>query len=598
MVVPNKHAFLSTRSCLLGAGMVLLAVFFTYTFGAGTFGPNMWRCTAHGATLTLEADRSAYELGPRVEILEDPGLKLSLEDLLTPEERGFAPNPEKTIEIGRTESAVWLRFKLAPPDRPETRHNWFLEVGKQGIGSLDLYIPLSGREGHYKKIEFGTWRSYPPDHIPSRTSVVALPESWDSQGWFFLRIKSDISINFPLRIYRAGAFIQHLLPDLYGFGILFGILIGMILYNLSIFLFLRERIYLFYVLYIFSMFWYMLILYGHFEALFKPSPDQMRAVFFTGSGMVWVFGGLFSRSFLNTRRLAPVLDRLIIVMILVSTLITFTGLAGLNFTAHRLNIFVGVTGPPLAMMAAVRAWQKRFAPARYFLAAWLIMMTGIMLYSMGGIFIPRSPVTIYTFAVGAGIESVLLSLALADRIRLLQVEKERLTHRAQQLRRDAETDSLTGLFNRRFLLATLEAEIIEAGTRKKPLSLLILDVDHFKRFNDAYGHLEGDRVLVSLANVLFDHLREKDSPCRYGGEEFVVVLPNTGLPHALAAAERIRTAFSELVFDPESGEKIGVTVSIGAAELHPRDGAQDLIRRADNALYQAKNSGRNRVVAA
>ena len=378
--------------------------------------------------------------------------------------------------------------------------------------------------------------------------------------------------------------------DHYAFGILFGILLGMILYNLSLYIFLKDRAYLSYVFYIISMFWYLTLVYGQFEMLFKPPRFIMDRLFFVSAGSVWIFGGTFSRLFLNTRTHAPIMDRMILAVMAAGFLVAAAAFLGNTYLAHGLNIVMGIAGPVVAITAAVRVRQKNFPPATYFLAAWLILMSGAILYSMGGILIPRSAVTVYTFAAGAGIEAVLLSLALADRIRILQTEKKALRERESQLRRAAATDHLTGLFNRRPLVDTLEREISLANSMATPLSLLILDVDNFKQYNDTYGHPEGDKVLKTMAGVLRDHLRENDFPCRYGGEEFAIILPKAGLSHAAGIAERIRMAFSERVFHPIPGEKVRVTVSIGVAELTPGVTGEGLIRAADQALYQA-NTG-------
>ena len=123
-------------------------------------------------------------------------------------------------------------------------------------------------------------------------------------------------------------------------------------------------------------------------------------------------------------------------------------------------------------------------------------------------------------------------------------------------------------------------------------------VHPFKTYNDAYGHPEGDLVLRSLAGVITAEIRERDAGCRYGGEEFAVIFPDIAGDQALNAAERIRQGFAGLPFHPGDGPAVSRTVSIGLAQLCPGEGADHLIRRADQALYQAKRQGKNRVVAA
>lgn len=158
-------------------------------------------------------------------------------------------------------------------------------------------------------------------------------------------------------------------------------------------------------------------------------------------------------------------------------------------------------------------------------------------------------------------------------------------------------DGLTGLFNRRFMEIALERELHRATRRKTSLAVMMLDVDHFKRLNDTFGHEAGDVVLRDVAECLQRSLRVEDTVCRYGGEEFVVIMPEASEEPALRRAEGIREAVSQLrtIF---RGELIGpVTVSVGVAvSLDGADDASNLIRTADEALYRAKREGRNRVV--
>jgi two-component system cell cycle response regulator len=161
-------------------------------------------------------------------------------------------------------------------------------------------------------------------------------------------------------------------------------------------------------------------------------------------------------------------------------------------------------------------------------------------------------------------------------------------------------DSLTGLYNRRYLTAHLAA-LMDRGLRtKKPLALLMVDVDHFKKVNDSYGHAVGDEVLMAVADRLSRHLRSFDTVARWGGEEFVVIMPEAETRVAMAVAERLRTKMSEqpVTVRHEVG-KLNVTVSIGVAiagdDITTPD---DLLRAADSAMYEAKRQGRDRIIKA
>lgn len=160
----------------------------------------------------------------------------------------------------------------------------------------------------------------------------------------------------------------------------------------------------------------------------------------------------------------------------------------------------------------------------------------------------------------------------------------------------SQTDSLTGLYNSRYLHERLPGELERATRYDRPLALLILDCDNFKGINDRYGHLEGDKVLQNLAAVIRQCLRRSDSAFRYGGEEFIVLLPETDPLAAMALAERLRSLFAAQETTTPRGETIACTVSIGVSHHLPGDSENSLIRRADDACYLAKEQGKNCVV--
>jgi two-component system, cell cycle response regulator len=177
---------------------------------------------------------------------------------------------------------------------------------------------------------------------------------------------------------------------------------------------------------------------------------------------------------------------------------------------------------------------------------------------------------------------------------------EQLRSNVKQSIEMAVTDALTGLYNRRFMEKQLSALTLNAANRGKPLSLLVVDVDYFKSINDNHGHDVGDRVLQELAARLREGLRNLDLPCRTGGEEFIVVLPDTDKTVALRVGERVRKLIGAKPFN--AGAKSGpltITVSIGVASFEgAEDSMESLLKRGDEALYQAKREGRNRVIPA
>lgn len=187
--------------------------------------------------------------------------------------------------------------------------------------------------------------------------------------------------------------------------------------------------------------------------------------------------------------------------------------------------------------------------------------------------------------------------ALEDRAGALQRENLDLVMKNRILSEISNRDALTGLYNRWYVMEKIDSEMNRALRHGSPISVLMLDIDHFKRINDSYGHPVGDQVLKSVGQVLRDSCRVYDVPGRYGGEEFCIVLPETQIGNTTAVAERIR---SRLATTPLSvgDASIVVTASIGIAGMDSNEGvlsATTLVERADRALYSAKHHGRNRV---
>ncbi len=181
-----------------------------------------------------------------------------------------------------------------------------------------------------------------------------------------------------------------------------------------------------------------------------------------------------------------------------------------------------------------------------------------------------------------------------------EIEKHKRTEDAlrESERRYKElsiTDNLTRIFNSRHFFDQIKIETERFTRYNRPLSLLIMDIDDFKKYNDRYGHMEGDRVLARLGSIIKESLRMTDSAYRYGGEEFTVLLPETEGKQSLIIAERIREAFAKEPFSPNGNESVHISISIGVAEYHDAESVADFIKRADKNMYIAKSEGKNRI---
>jgi diguanylate cyclase len=188
---------------------------------------------------------------------------------------------------------------------------------------------------------------------------------------------------------------------------------------------------------------------------------------------------------------------------------------------------------------------------------------------------------------------------LQEQLKTSASEIAQLREDLASVKREAMTDTLTGLANRKYFDIALQERMRQSFGSGAPVCLLMLDIDHFKRFNDSYGHQLGDQVLKLVARTLIDTVKGRDLPARYGGEEFVVILPDTALRDAMTLADKIRIAVaSRRIVKKSTGEELGtITMSIGAAEYIFGEAGSEWIQRADMALYAAKHAGRNRVMA-
>lgn len=240
----------------------------------------------------------------------------------------------------------------------------------------------------------------------------------------------------------------------------------------------------------------------------------------------------------------------------------------------------------IAFLTLARAWEHQWWLAHVIFAA------GFLLLSYG---------VVHAYLASGSFISV---YSLEELFRQLRQEKARTEEAAKQLelanrnlRKIATTDDLTGLNNRRYFSEQAERLIDRARFARTPVALLMLDLDHFKQINDTYGHPSGDLVLRQFADMLRQEVRPGDLCGRFGGEEFLVLLPSASREEALVVAERLRQSVCDRRIELEEGCSIDITVSIGIAHLNPTsDDLHSLLRRVDRRLYAAKAAGRNRVL--
>lgn len=560
----------------------------------------------------LNPDQGRYNLAEYMDVFQDKGGRLTVEDVSRPEfENRFSPLELENPALTEPETAYWMRFRMHGNNGPnekngETPVEMLLQVGENFsiiIDKVDLYLPALPDETEPGRKVFTVQKSgalRPPDEgeIKSRNYMFKIPARVLDGSYLYLRLESQWKVWTPITLWSGPAYQLQTSSYNFAFGIIYGVIGCMILYNIFIYISLRVNTYLFYILYMASSFIWQFQVHGLNGMLLGRNPglDLVLMWVFMGFTLFWAL--IFSRSFLMTQTNSPRFDKVLFIISALGLAVVISALAGKLKAAFDISHLAGLITPPIIIAAGIRCLFKGFRPARYFLTAWIVLLlSGLSFALMGLRILPVNFLTVYGFVIGIALESVLLSFALADRIKTIRREKENSRASSRRYIEMSITDGLTGLYNARFFKSKLREEVAHAHRVKRPLSIIILDIDDFKIYNDTYGHLKGDSVLTGLADVVRTSIRESDSACRQGGEEFAAILQNTDAGQAFFIAERIRIGFASQPFRPAPGRKVFVSVSLGLAQLSPDDSEETLQEKADQALYQAKRRGKNMTFA-
>jgi diguanylate cyclase (GGDEF)-like protein len=377
----------------------------------------------------------------------------------------------------------------------------------------------------------------------------------------------------------------------YVYGLIYGYLLALIAYNMMVWVGLRKAGYLLYALYLCSFIALNVSYTGHGYSFWWPQSLYFQR--YAAPVAMVLFGSCgfaFASNFLRLRRHAPSIRRgLAMACISAMAVMATCVLADWHEPAVWTG-FVFMLCFVIGMVTlGVLAVRRQLRVANYFLVAMLFGMSGMgtsLLCAWG--LLPSNLMTDHGVEVGVLVESTLLALALARDIR----GYEEARNRAELL---ARVDTLTGLFNRRAFFERATGLWNTASRRSRPLTVAMLDIDHFKSINDRYGHATGDVVLKTVAELLTTTCRTSDVISRWGGEEFLLLLPETTLEQGSLLAERLRNAIERREIAVEEGS-LRATVSIGVADLRGQPNLEALIGDADQWLYRAKGSGRNCVM--
>ena len=583
----------------------------------------MWSTHASAAEpVNLVDGTEVYPLGLHLSYFEDRDGRHTLEDVRSGDScHTFVDSDAAVPNFSFTNSPYW--FQLDVTNQSSTVQNWLLESQYPLLDHINVYLVYP--DDRVVTYRGGDKLPFEKRAIKHRNMMFKVPLAVGESVRIYIKVRTESSMQLPLVLRSPDSLLSQDHEEQYILGIYYGILLAMLLYNLLIFASIRDITYLYYVGYLITWTLFQMSISGlSFEYLWPDNPawGNKATPFFLACANLG--GILFARSLLQTKVNLPKFDRLLKYVAAFCVVVALLAL----FASYTIAIKLGTVTSLIAAVLVVSTgtWSLKIGlrQARYFLLAWSALLLGIVLYAFKTLgFIPSTIITEYCLQIGATFEVILLSFALAHRMRLLKEDNERIQREATEtlerrvLERTLEldealtglsdannkllelnhVDGLTGISNRGYFNEQFEVEWKRAARIRSPLGLLMLDIDHFKHFNDTYGHLGGDACLKMVANQIQAAVRRPADKCyRYGGEEFVVLLPHTDLAGSLFIAERICKAIADMEFVFE-GKRIPVTISIGVCAVIPSMDVQPntLINSADQALYRAKHEGRNRV---
>ncbi|HMV41276.1 MAG TPA: diguanylate cyclase [Leptospiraceae bacterium] len=553
-------------------------------------------------------EKNLLEVMSHVDYLEDKSNSL---DLNSVKSLNFKKNYSGSINFGLSNSTYWFRLKIKNPTSSPIE-NWFFFIEYPQLDEVVFYIPMKN-DSYFEK-SIGDIYPFQDRDMKIRFLNLRLPNGFKEGEDVFIKVKSVPAITIPLFVGTEIAFRNKDHVRQMSIGSYIGILFIMALYNLFLFIILREAAYIYYVLFVLSVCLYVISFLGlGYEFIWSNYPYLQSHMILISSCVMLFNLCLFTISFFDTKTYAPKIHIYLIYSLVIFPLTIIFILISNSILKVYLTSTLGIIYSFLLPLIGFYVWKKGNRFARVYLFAWIpfFMAANLFILKTFGIIDKYALEINYLVQFANIFEAVVFSFALADRVRVLQKENEiaqlemldtmkkdidsfRLLQAANKL---ANTDSLTGLHNRRYFYTLVETLWRKPDPLIPDMSMLVIDVDHFKKVNDTYGHDVGDQVLKQVAEILSKSIRNMDIVGRYGGEEFLVFLPKTNIQEAIELAEKIRVSIQEQKILLSENQILQITASIGVASRVEKEMEIDqLVKSADTMLYKAKESGRNRVV--
>lgn len=494
--------------------------------------------------------------------------------------------------LGTRATVTWYRVTLHNPSQqdralylhlPKAYHVQSIDIFEERAEHLINQASINLNEASDHPLMYSGTIVYPFTVAADTTSIIYVRNHVHTHQWFSLEVYDD---HYSRKALSGG----HL-----DIALLVGMMFALVFYNGLLYFATSKKENILYSLYLISGLIWIALSYGLIGKAFNAYGDHifiMNLSLFT----MPIFLLLFMMAIFETRKFYIKEHRALQTMLV---LLIIPLIYGLFDVRQALKPAAGLAALMMVVTfsVSISLFRKKNPLVKFFLVGhslFVIFNIYAVVYYSGLV----TPNYINSHGVGIGIilEALTLAFIISHRIKIL----EDIRSKQDELKKQASTDPLTQLYNRRYFIAEGRYKIEKAKANETALSVMTIDIDHFKRVNDTYGHNVGDLVLIAVASVFQNCSRDNDLIARFGGEEFVILLPGADHTKAHECAERIRQAVEKHSVKISDELTVQITVSIGVAEIAiaSLESIDAALNRADKALYQAKALGRNRVCAA
>ena len=532
------------------------------------------------------------------------------------------------FSLGYIEGTTWFKITLANTSKNE---NFVLYFTEPLWEEFDLY---QQKDDAWEITHAGLLVPLEKRQVNDVNPAFVIKVPKDQTITLYIKGKSVSSQLGAFQIFTQEEFFRPTrfsITDLYLFYIIFILLVAF--FNIYLFLARREKIYAFYIFYVFALGIWISIKSGVYLLFgFNAWNDGLHA---SGTFIVLLLT-LFSSEFLELQQRLPFIHRLFNIFAVTFGLLGIAITLQIPYTPLTFNIISSIFFT-LLLVISIKVWREGHLKMRYYLIALMIYMPtmGMLTLTFNG-FIENNDLTRYAFVLGSFIEVLFFnslmvaryhslfqdkihiqdelikekeknSQMLEDEIKLqikeLEVTNKKLMEKTKELEKakerlsvEATTDPLSQLYNRRYITQVTPKCFDVALRYDSNLSVMMIDLDDFKNINDTYGHDVGDNVIIQCSDTLQKLVRSSDLLARYGGEEFIIIATHTEADEVLSLANRIRETIEKQVISTSNGEELHYTLSIGLSHLQEGDESiEQIIKRADKALYVAKANGKNQI---